>query len=56
MVSRSWSTVVTTLKFVSCLPLAKASGVQMDTFRLSLNSVTHMCVTHYVFFLAKKKL
>jgi len=51
----SRSTVVTTLKFISCLSLAKARGVQMDTFRLSLNSVPHMCVSHYVFFPEKKK-
>ena len=42
MVYRSWSTVMTTLKFLSCMSLAKARGVQMDNFRLSLNSLPHM--------------
>ena len=56
MFSRSWSTVMTTLKFISCTSLAKARGVQVDNFRLSLNSVLHMWVSYYVlFFLQKEK-
>ena len=56
MVSRSWSTVLKTPKFFSCLSLFKAGGMQMDTFRLSREPCTsHVCHPLCVFPSKRKK-
>jgi len=46
---------MTTLKFLSCLPLAKAKGMQKDNLRLFLTHVPVSYITHFVLFYLEQK-
>lgn len=46
---------MTTLKFLSCLPLTKAKGTEKDNFRLFLTLVPVFYITHFVLFYLEQK-
>jgi len=47
---------MTTLEFLSCLPYAKAKGMQKDNFRLFLTHGPVFYTIHFVLFYLEQKL
>jgi len=47
---------MTTLKFLICLPLSKAKGMQKDNFRLFLIHGPVFYIAHFVLFYLEQKL